>query len=43
MQDAHVKVKAGLPCQNSIQQEDYFHQQTGFKCKEETRKTTFGT
>jgi hypothetical protein len=35
IQAVHVELKPGLSWQNSIQQEeDTFHQQTGFKFKE---------
>jgi hypothetical protein len=41
MQGVHVKLNPELPChgKSSIQQEeDFFHQQTGLKFKEETGK-----
>jgi hypothetical protein len=39
MQDVHVKLNVDCQGKSSIQQEeDYFHQQTGLKFKEETSK-----
>jgi hypothetical protein len=39
MQDVHMRLNPGLPCQSSIQQEEEsFHLQTGLKCKEETNE-----